>query len=211
MSPDLATELARVRIVPVVTVKRVEQAVPLARALVAGGLPIVEITLRTEAALDAIAAIAETVRDALVGAGTVLAPGQAEAAVAAGARFLVSPGATPALCEAIPATGAPWLPGAATPSEAMRLREAGWTMLKWFPAEQAGGAAMLKALAAVIPDLRFCPTGGIGPGKARAYLDLPNVVAVGGSWMVLGDAIDAQDWRRIETLAHDAAALAASG
>ncbi len=196
-----------VPVIPVVVVDTVDTAVPLARALVAGGLPVIELTLRTPAALDAIRAIAEEVPEITVGAGTVVAPGQAKEAAAAGASFLVSPGATPALLDGMRETGLPFLPGTATVSEVLAAVEAGCTDLKFFPAEVSGGTAFLKAISTVVPAARFCPTGGITPAGAPDYLALPNVGCVGGSWLAPGDAVAGRDWERVTTLARAAAAL----
>ncbi|MBN9064754.1 MAG: keto-deoxy-phosphogluconate aldolase [Rhizobiales bacterium 65-9] len=193
-----------VGVIPVVTIERVAHAVPLARALAAGGLPLIEITLRTRSALDAIKVIAEEVKDVVVGAGTVLDPAQGAAAVAAGARFVVSPGATDRLVDAAQEWGVPYLPGVATASEAMRLAERGLTFLKLFPAEAVGGMALLKSLAAPLPEIMFCPTGGIDASKAAAYRALPNVACVGGSWMAPHAAMEAGDWGRIRELAESA-------
>lgn len=198
-------------VVPVVVVRDAADAVPLARALVAGGLPAIEVTLRTPAALDAIRAIAGAVPEAVVGAGTVLTPGQVTESVAAGARFLVSPGWTDVLLEAMRASGVPFLPGVSTTSEVVALLERGVREMKFFPAQAAGGTAYLKSLAGPLPQARFCPTGGIGLGSAPDYLALPNVGCVGGSWMLPEDAIAAKDWARIEALAREAAALSADG
>ncbi|WP_329199121.1 bifunctional 4-hydroxy-2-oxoglutarate aldolase/2-dehydro-3-deoxy-phosphogluconate aldolase [Streptomyces sp. NBC_01435] len=194
-------------VVPVVVLEDAADAVPLARALVAGGLPAIEVTLRTDAALDAIAAIAAEVPDAVVGAGTVISVRNVTDTVAAGARFLVSPGWTDSLLEAMKASGAPFLPGVSTTSEVVALLERGVTEMKFFPAEAAGGTAYLKALSAPLPQARFCPTGGISPGSAPSYLALPNVGCVGGSWMIPADAVAAKDWARVERLAGEAAAL----
>ncbi|MFD6549613.1 bifunctional 4-hydroxy-2-oxoglutarate aldolase/2-dehydro-3-deoxy-phosphogluconate aldolase [Streptomyces sp. NPDC058398] len=194
-------------VVPVVVVADVSDAVPLARALVAGGLPAIEVTLRTPAALDAIRAIAAEVPDAVVGAGTILTPEHVAGAVAAGARFLVSPGWTDGLLDAMKASGVPFLPGVSTTSEVVALLERGVREMKFFPAQAAGGTAYLKSLAGPLPQARFCPTGGIGPECAADYLALPNVVCVGGSWMLPADAVAARDWRRVEDLARAASAL----
>ena len=194
-------------VVPVVVLTDAADAVPLARALVAGGLPAIEVTLRTPAALDAIRAIAAEVPDAVVGAGTVLTPAQVADSVAAGARFLVSPGWTGVLLDAMRASGVPFLPGVSTTSEVVTLLELGVREMKFFPAEAAGGTAYLKSLAGPLPQARFCPTGGIGPDSAPEYLALPNVACVGGSWMLPGDAVAAGDWGRVEALAREAAAL----
>lgn len=199
--------LDRAPVVPVVVLYDTADAVPVARALVAGGLPIIELTLRTPSALECIRRIAAEVPEIEVGAGTVLSPRDAEAAAAAGARFLVSPGSTPTLIDAMSSTQLAFLPGVATVSEAMVLREAGIKELKFFPAEAAGGVAMLRSIAGPLPDLLFCPTGGITPGSAPTYLALPNVACVGGSWLTPQAAIDAQDWAQITRLAREATAL----
>ncbi|MFF1923744.1 bifunctional 4-hydroxy-2-oxoglutarate aldolase/2-dehydro-3-deoxy-phosphogluconate aldolase [Streptomyces sp. NPDC058221] len=194
-------------VVPVVVLEDAADAVPLARALVAGGLPAIEVTLRTAAALDAIKAIAAEVPDAVVGAGTVISARNVTDTVAAGARFLVSPGWTDTLLDAMKASGVPFLPGVSTTSEVVALLERGVTEMKFFPAEAAGGTAYLKALSAPLPQARFCPTGGVSLTSAPSYLALPNVGCVGGSWMVPGDAVAAGDWARVERLAAEAAAL----
>lgn len=198
-------------VVPVAVIEDAADAVPLARALMAGGLPAIEVTLRTPAALDAIRAIAGEVPDAVVGAGTVIVPEQVGACVAAGARFLVSPGWTDALLTAMRASGVPFLPGVSTTSEVVALLERGVREMKFFPAQAAGGTAYLKSLAGPLPQARFCPTGGIGPATAPEYLSLPNVGCVGGSWMVPADAVAAGDWDRIEELARAAAGLRDAG
>ena len=197
-------------VVPVVVTDDVEDAVPLAAALVRGGLPAIEVTLRTPTALASIERIAAEVPDAVVGAGTVLSPAQADAAVRAGAAFLVSPGATPRLLGAMADSGVPYLPGAATASEVMALAERGITEVKFFPAEAAGGAPYVESLSGPLPDVRFCPTGGIGAATARSYLALPNVACVGGSWLTPADAIAAAAWDRVEALAREASGLRAS-
>ncbi len=194
-------------VLPVVVLDDAADAVPLARALVAGGLPAIEVTLRTPAALDAIRAIAEEVPEAVVGAGTVLTPEHVDAAGAAGARFLVSPGWSPRLLRAMRVCGLPFLPGVSTASEVVTLLDEGVTELKFFPAEAAGGTAYLKSLAAPLPQARFCPTGGIGLASAPAYLALPNVACVGGTWMLPADALAAKDWDRVRRLAKEAAEL----
>ncbi|MGW3934929.1 bifunctional 4-hydroxy-2-oxoglutarate aldolase/2-dehydro-3-deoxy-phosphogluconate aldolase [Streptomyces phaeochromogenes] len=203
--PSSVLELAPV--VPVVVVDDVADAVPLARALVAGGLPAIEVTLRTPVALEAIRAIADGVPEAVVGAGTVISPDQVAQSVAAGARFLVSPGWTDVLLDAMKASGVPFLPGVSTTSEVVALLERGVSDMKFFPAQAAGGTAYLKSLAGPLPQARFCPTGGIGPAVAPDYLALPNVLCVGGSWMLPPDAIASGDWARVETLAREAASL----
>ncbi|MEU3981723.1 bifunctional 4-hydroxy-2-oxoglutarate aldolase/2-dehydro-3-deoxy-phosphogluconate aldolase [Streptomyces sp. NPDC026672] len=205
--PAAASVLDLAPVVPVVVIEDAADAVPLARALVAGGLPAIEVTLRTPAALDAIRAVAAEVPDAVVGAGTVLTPEQVGLAVAAGARFLVSPGWTDGLLTAMRASGVPCLPGVSTTSEVVALLERGVREMKFFPAQAAGGTAYLRSLAGPLPQARFCPTGGIGPANAAEYLALPNVGCVGGTWMLPPDALAARDWPRVETLAREAAAL----
>lgn len=207
LNPDLAEELRSVAVVPVLTIDRAEMAVPLARALAAGGLNILEVTLRTPAALEGLRLIVREVREAIVGAGTVLTPAQGHEASAAGARFLVSPGITPRLIQAAEMWSVPFLPGVATPSEAMALADLGYRVLKFFPAESMGGTATLKALMAPLHGTVFCPTGGIDLEKARRYLALPNVVTVGGSWVAPAPAIAAGDWDAITRLAREAAGL----
>ncbi len=203
----LQSILTAAPVVPVLTIESVEVAVPLARALVAGGLTALEVTLRTRAGLDCIRAIAAEVEGANVGAGTVLNPMQLEGAVDAGATFLVSPGATPALLSAARECPVPFLPGVATAGEAMSLADEGYTYLKFFPAEPAGGRAYLKALAAPLPDIRFCPTGGVSAANAADYLALDNVICVGGSWVAPGKAVASGDWAAITALSRAAAAL----
>ncbi|WP_020140031.1 bifunctional 4-hydroxy-2-oxoglutarate aldolase/2-dehydro-3-deoxy-phosphogluconate aldolase [Streptomyces sp. 351MFTsu5.1] len=194
-------------VLPVVVLHDASDAVPLARALVAGGLPAIEVTLRTPVALDAIRAIAGEVPDAVVGAGTVIAPQQVKESVAAGARFLVSPGWTDVLLQAMRESGVPFLPGVSTASEVVALLERGVTEMKFFPAEAAGGTAYLASLAGPLPQARFCPTGGIGAANAPEYLALPNVGCVGGTWMLPADALAARDWDRVERLAREASEL----
>ncbi|MFJ9905195.1 bifunctional 4-hydroxy-2-oxoglutarate aldolase/2-dehydro-3-deoxy-phosphogluconate aldolase [Streptomyces sp. NPDC101152] len=206
-SPLPGSVLDLAPVVPVVVIQDVADAVPLARALVAGGLPAIEVTLRTPVALEAIRAVADGVPDAVVGAGTVITPEQVEESVAAGARFLVSPGWTDVLVEAMRGAGVPFLPGVSTTSEVVALLERGVREMKFFPAEAAGGTAYLKSLAGPLPQARFCPTGGIGAADAPAYLALPNVGCVGGTWMLPPDAVAARDWTRVEALAREAAAL----
>ena len=199
--------VAKAPVVPVVVVEHVADAVPLARALVEGGLPLIEVTLRTPVALEAVRLIAAEVEGAIVGAGTVIERAQIEASLEAGATFLVSPGTTPDLAAAFVETPIPVMAGCATASEAMRLAELGFEVLKFFPAEASGGAALLKSIAGPLPHLRFCPTGGIGPANVADYLALPNVVAVGGSWVVPQDAIRAGDFGKVRDLARAAAGL----
>ncbi|MFE0452283.1 bifunctional 4-hydroxy-2-oxoglutarate aldolase/2-dehydro-3-deoxy-phosphogluconate aldolase [Streptomyces sp. NPDC058914] len=209
--PSAASVLDLAPVVPVVVLRDAADAVPLARALVAGGLPAIEVTLRTPAALDAIREIADAVPEAVVGAGTVITPEQVTRCTAAGARFLVSPGWTEALLAAMRASGTPFLPGVSTASEVVALLERGVREMKFFPAQAAGGTAYLGSLAGPLPQARFCPTGGIGPDNASDYLALPNVGCVGGSWMVPGDAVAARDWGRIEDLARAASRLRDAG
>jgi 2-dehydro-3-deoxyphosphogluconate aldolase/(4S)-4-hydroxy-2-oxoglutarate aldolase len=192
-------------VVPVIAIDRLADAVPLARALVAGGLPVLEITLRTACALDAMRAIVENVPGAIVGAGTVLTPSDLTAVAAAGARFAISPGATPTLYAAAPHASIPWLPAIATSSELMLGLEHGYRRFKFFPAESSGGIAALKSFAGPFAQARFCPTGGIDAAKAPAYKALANVITVGGSWMLPKAAIDAGRWDEIEALARAAA------
>ncbi|NDZ80006.1 bifunctional 4-hydroxy-2-oxoglutarate aldolase/2-dehydro-3-deoxy-phosphogluconate aldolase [Streptomyces sp. SID10853] len=194
-------------VVPVVVIDDAADAVPLARALVSGGLPAIEVTLRTPAALDAIRAIAAEVPEAVVGAGTVISPDGVAQAVAAGSRFLVSPGWSDRLLGAMTDSGVPFLPGVSTTSEVVQLLERGITGMKFFPAEAAGGTAYLKSLGGPLPQARFCPTGGISLASAPSYLALPNVACVGGTWMLPADAVAARDWDRVEVLARGAAAL----
>lgn len=204
---DIAAIAARAPVIPVLTIERLADAVPLARALVKGGLPVLEITFRTGVAVEALAAIVREVPEAIVGAGTVLDEKQVRQAIGAGARFGVSPGCTPALAQAVGAASLPFLPGVQTVSEALAAREQGFSLLKFFPADTAGGTGWLKAVAAPLAGLRFCPTGGIGLSTASAYLALANVACVGGSWVAPRDAVAAGDWSRIEQLASQAAAL----
>lgn len=208
--PQKIDELEALRagqpVIPVVVVDDAATAAPMAAALVAGGLPMIEITLRTEAALDAIRAAAE-LEGAVVGAGTVLTARQFGEAVDAGARFVVSPGTTKELVAVASDSAAPLLPGATTPSEVMGAMEEGYRFLKFFPAEASGGVGFLKALSSPLADVRFCPTGGIGAGNAGDYLSLPNVACVGGSWVVPGAMVAAGDWDGVTRLAREAAAM----
>ncbi|HEX6832308.1 MAG TPA: bifunctional 4-hydroxy-2-oxoglutarate aldolase/2-dehydro-3-deoxy-phosphogluconate aldolase [Rudaea sp.] len=201
---------ATLRLSPVVAIVVIDErthAVPMARALVAGGVRAIEVTLRTAAALDAIRAIANEVEGAVVGAGTLLKPADFVAAERAGATFAVSPGATPGLLDAAADTDLPYLPGAATAGEMMTLLERGYRFQKFFPASYAGGVDLLKALASPLPGIVFCPTGGITAASAPAWLSLPNVVCVGGSWLVAPKLLHAADWRTVGQLAREAAAL----
>lgn len=209
LSEDLLPIVRLAPIIPVVVVEDAATAVPLARALVAGGLPAIEITLRTPAAMHAIEAIAGEVEGAVVGAGTVLSKGQLIAAARAGASFIVTPGVNADLLKAADDSPVPLMPGAATPSEVMALMDAGYTIQKFFPAEPAGGIAYLKALGGPLPAVRFCPTGGIDAKNAASYLALANVVCVGGSWVAPKDALAAGDYPRIEALAREASKLGA--
>ncbi|THF48654.1 2-dehydro-3-deoxy-phosphogluconate aldolase [Allorhizobium terrae] len=194
-------------VVPVLIIDDVADAVPLAKALVAGGLKAIEITMRTSAALEAVKRVAGEVEGAVVGAGTILNAAHYEAAVAAGSQFIVSPGTTAEVLAAANASDIPLLPGAATASEVMNLREKGYEVLKFFPAEQAGGAAYLKSLSSPLAGTLFCPTGGISLKNAMDYLNLPNVVCVGGSWVAPKDLVAAGDWAGITKLASEACAL----
>ena len=193
-------------VIPVLVIDDADIAIPLAEALVAGGIRALEVTQRTPAALDAIRAMTQ-LPGGVVGAGTLLTPRDVKAAKAAGAQFGVSPGATGALLQACEDEDLPLLPGAATASEAMALLERGYTVQKFFPAEAAGGAAALKAIGAPIPQVSFCPTGGVTPENAAAYLSLPNTLCVGGSWLTPRSLVATNDWDAIQALARDAAAL----
>src|SRR5437763_6019253 len=197
-------------VIPVLTIDREGDAVPLARALGEGGLSVIEVTMRTPAAAAAIAAIARELPHIVVGAGTLLRAADVAAALHAGARFLVSPGTTPELAAAALATELPYLPGVATPSEVMAARALGVCVMKFFPAEALGGAEYLRALAPVFPGVAFCPTGGIDEEEAADYLALPNVAMVGGSWMAPKEAVAAGDWARVRRLAERAVAIAAT-
>jgi 2-dehydro-3-deoxyphosphogluconate aldolase/(4S)-4-hydroxy-2-oxoglutarate aldolase len=194
-------------VIPVIVLNDVAHAVPMARALLAGGIRMLEITLRTPQALACMEAIANEVEGAVVGAGTVRSPQDAAAAVKAGARFAVSPGYTPAVGQACKDLGLPLLPGVATGSEIMMAQEGGYTELKFFPAMQAGGPGMLKAWSGPFFDVKFCPTGGVTQQNANDLLSLPNVACVGGSWLVPADALAKGDWARIEALAREATQL----
>jgi 2-dehydro-3-deoxyphosphogluconate aldolase/(4S)-4-hydroxy-2-oxoglutarate aldolase len=195
-------------IVPVMVINNVEHAVPLAKALVAGGITVLEITLRTEAALESITRIKAEVPEATVGAGTIINIETLNAAIEAGAEFIVSPGTTDKMIDAAIATGVPLLPGIANPSDAMRLLEKGITAMKFFPAEAAGGIPMLKSIGAPIPQITFCPTGGINQKNVRAYSDLANVATVGGSWMCAANLVDAENWDEITRLSAEAVEIA---
>lgn len=201
-----ASLLDLVPVMPVVVVDHVGDAVPIARALLAGGVSAIELTLRTPVALDAILELSRRVPEIVVGAGTIVTPGQAKEALDAGAQFLVSPGSTPTLLEAMVDTGLPFLPGVATVSEVLAVLEVGHTDMKLFPAEASGGVGWLASIAAPVPAARFCPTGGITAASAASYLALPNVGCVGGSWLTPKDAVRAGDWARIESLARETTA-----
>ncbi len=192
------------RVVPVVVIADPAHAVSMAEALLAGGIDVIEITLRSDAALAAIEAVARALPAMQVGAGTVTRAAEVAQVVGAGARFALSPGATPALLAAVIEAGLPFVPGVATAGEAMAARDAGFTLLKCFPAAQLGGISVLKAWAGPLPDLRFCPTGGVSTTDLAAYLSLPNVAMVGGSWLTPAAAVEAGDWTRIARLAREA-------
>ena len=195
------------RVVPVVVIDDARTAVPLAQALLEGGIDVIEITLRSDAALAAIEAVARAVPAMHLGAGTVTRAADVQRVVDAGARFALSPGCTDALVDAVRAAGLPFIPGVMTPGEVMRAREHGFLLQKLFPAVQAGGAALLRALAAPLPDVRFCPTGGLTPDNLASFLGLPNVAMAGGSWLSPADALATGDWHRITRLAREATAL----
>jgi 2-dehydro-3-deoxyphosphogluconate aldolase/(4S)-4-hydroxy-2-oxoglutarate aldolase len=201
--------LGRQPVIPVLKIDDAASAVPLARALAAGGLPMIEITLRTGAALEAIRRVAAEVETAVVGAGTILDARQFDEAAKAGSRFIVSPGGSASVFAAARGSDVPLLPGAITPGEIMVAAEQGLDFLKFFPAEQAGGTAFLKALASPFAGIRFCPTGGVTAGNAHDYLSLPNVVCVGGSWVAPDALVRAGEWGKIEALAREASGLAA--
>jgi 2-dehydro-3-deoxyphosphogluconate aldolase / (4S)-4-hydroxy-2-oxoglutarate aldolase len=210
MHMDMRDILGRAPVIPVVAIDDAAAAVPLARALVAGGLPVIEVTLRTGAAAAAARAMIEQVPGAIVGLGTVTRRDHVAEARKLGARFIVSPGFASELADLARHADLPYLPGVVTPSELMLAQAAGLTVLKFFPAEPSGGVAALKALHGPFPEVAFCPTGGIDAARAPAYLALPNVLAVGGSWITPADAVAAGDWPRITTLARAAAGLRGS-
>lgn len=203
----LRAVLRRAPVIPVLTVTRLAQAVPLAEALVAGGLTVLEVTLRSPIALEVISAMRRAVPDAIVGVGTLVRPEQFAQAADAGAQFGVSPGLTAALAAASASVDYPLLPGVMTPSELLAARALGFSTCKLFPAQQAGGIGMLKALHAVFPDVAFCPTGGVSRQNAAEFLAQPNVLCVGGSWVAPRDALEAGDWQQVRDLAADAAKL----
>jgi 2-dehydro-3-deoxyphosphogluconate aldolase / (4S)-4-hydroxy-2-oxoglutarate aldolase len=198
------------RVVPVIVLSDAKQAVPLAHALLEGGIDVMEITLRSDVALDAIEAVAKAVPQMHLGAGTVTRASDVPRVIDAGARFALSPGCTDALVDAMRATGLPFIPGVMTPGEVMRARDQGFTLMKLFPAQQAGGIGMLKALGAPIPDVRFCPTGGVSPENLRDFLALPNVAMAGGSWLTPAEALRDGDWARVTKLAREATTIATS-
>jgi len=204
---DASKVLSIAPVIPVVTIDDPQDAVPLARALADGGVNIIELTLRTESALTSLKLIADEVPEILVGAGTILTPGQADAAVSAGAQFLVSPGVTPSLLTHMLTFDVPVLPGVATVGEVMAVLESGLDTMKFFPAGPAGGASYLAAIGAPIPHVQFCPTGGISLATAPDYLKLPNVSCVGGSWLTPAAAVKSGNWNRITELAREAAGL----
>ena len=204
---DIRSVLAASPVMPVIVLEEVAHAVPLARALVAGGIRVLEVTLRTPVALDCMRAIAAEVPEALLGAGTVLSAADLDAAAKAGAVFAISPGASPALLEAARNSPIPFLPAVMTPSDVITAMDAGFDTFKLFPAAQAGGMAMLKAMGGPFPQARFCPTGGIDAASAPAFLALPNVACVGGSWLCPAELVRAGDWDAITALARAAAAL----
>jgi 2-dehydro-3-deoxyphosphogluconate aldolase/(4S)-4-hydroxy-2-oxoglutarate aldolase len=200
VAADFIGVLRRARVVPVVAIDRLDDAVPLARALLAGGGAAIEVTLRTPVAWEAAKAIRDQVPGILLGIGTILDPDQLSRAVDLGAQFLVSPGLTPDLAKAASGVAVPYLPGVQTVTEAMIARDHGFRLLKFFPAEPSGGVAVLKAIEPVLPDLTFCPTGGIGAGNAASYLGLSNVACVGGSWIAPAAAIKGGNWGEVERL-----------
>lgn len=214
MNSPVSLPLFKSRVVPVIVVTDPAQAVPMAEALLAGGVDVMEITLRSAAGLAAIEAVARAVPEMQVGAGTVTRASEVAQVLAAGARFGLSPGSTPELLAAVLAAGLPFVPGVASPSEAMAARDAGFTLMKCFPAAQLGGVEVLKAWGGPLPDLRFCPTGGVSLANMGSFLALPNVAMVGGSWLTPAAAVKAGDWAQITRLAREAtdavAALQAS-
>ncbi len=210
MSRTIKEIMAISPIVPVMVINNVEHAVPLAHALVKGGLKVLEITLRTPAALESIRRIRAEVPDAIVGAGTIINIETLNKAIDAGAEFIVSPGTTDKMIDAALATGVPLLPGIANPSQAMNLLEKGITEMKFFPAEAAGGVPMLKSIGAPIPQISFCPTGGVSQKNVKEYYNLSNVACVGGSWMCAASLVDAEDWDEITRLSIEAIVLATS-
>ncbi|HEY8568067.1 bifunctional 4-hydroxy-2-oxoglutarate aldolase/2-dehydro-3-deoxy-phosphogluconate aldolase [Microbulbifer sp.] len=207
MQESLVPVLEQAGVVPVLVIDNVSEALPLAQALVEGGLNVLEVTLRTEAALAAVEEIAKHLPDAHVGTGTVLSAADIRRSVDAGATFMVSPGATEALLDAAADVSVPLLPGAANPSEVMRLLERGYRYQKFFPAEAAGGVPMLKSIGGPLAQVKFCPTGGVSPSNAKDYLSLSNVVCVGGSWMAAPKLVADKNWAEITRLAREASLL----
>jgi 2-dehydro-3-deoxyphosphogluconate aldolase / (4S)-4-hydroxy-2-oxoglutarate aldolase len=207
MSKPIQQIMTTSPVIPVMVINKLEQAVPLAHALVNGGLKVLEITLRTPVALEAIRRIKAEVPDAIVGAGTIINTHTLHQAIEAGSEFIVSPGVTDSLIDAAIASGVPILPGVVSPSEVMRLLEKGITAMKFFPAEAAGGIPMLKSLGGPLPQVTFCPTGGVTPNNAPEYLALNNVACVGGSWMAPAELVDAGDWLEITRRSVEASAL----
>lgn len=205
--PRFSPLLGAARVIPVLTIEDVAQAVPLALALAEGGITVIEVTLRTDAALKACEAIAHHCPEVVLGVGTILTPSQVGEARDAGAKFLVTPGTTERLARAVAESRIPALPGAGTISEMVALLEMGFHEMKFFPAEAAGGVNYLKSVAGPLSDLRFCPTGGIGPGNAETYLALPSVLCVGGSWLTPKAAMETGDWSEITRLSREAARL----
>jgi 2-dehydro-3-deoxyphosphogluconate aldolase / (4S)-4-hydroxy-2-oxoglutarate aldolase len=210
LAAEIDAILQRAPVLPVLRIEHIDDAVPLARALIAGGLPVLEVTLRSDVAIAAIAAIRAAVPEAVVGAGTVLAPGDLPSVAAAGAAFAISPGATDDLYVTAADVSMPWIPAVATASELMRGLAHGHRRFKFFPAESAGGVDALKAFAGPFPRVKFCPTGGITADSAAAYLALDNVITVGGSWMVPAEALRARDWGHIAALASACSRLRVS-
>ncbi len=207
--PSFAPLLGEARVIPVLAIDHLEDAVPLARALHAGGLSVIEVTLRTPVALAACAAIAKECPEVVLGIGTILTPDQVKQAVEVGAQFLVTPGTSEKLGRALADSGVAALPGSGTLSEMVALMEMGFREMKFFPAEAAGGRDYLKSVAGPIPELKFCPTGGVSPANAPDYLALPNVMCVGGSWVTPRAALQKRDWAEITRLSKEAAALRA--
>lgn len=204
---DIETIMTTSPVIPVIVIDDIESAVPMAQALVNGGLKVLEITLRTEFGLQAVREISKAVPEAIVGVGTVITADDVAKSVAAGAQFLVSPGSTPALIDAAFEHGVPILPGVASPSEAMVLLARGMNHMKFFPAQAAGGIPMLKSIAGPLPQIKFCPTGGITEATAPDFLALPNVLCVGGTWMLDAATLAAKDWATVESKARAAAQL----
>ncbi len=207
MSQSVLEVLNSTRVIPVVVIDNLDDAIPLAKALVSGGLKVLEITLRTSAALESVKLMKQAIPDAVVGTGTVIDANTLEQSLAVGADFMVSPGVTPMLLDAAKQNNAPLLPGAATASEVMRLIQQGYQALKFFPAAAAGGVAMLKSFSGPLPQVKFCPTGGIKLSNAAEYLALDNVACVGGTWMLDNKLIAAKNWQAISDLAQQASQL----